>query len=205
MNKSAMHNKTIALAGVHLALSQIQQVAWHGATEQAQLQTSLQSLFIDQPNTHIAVYGSLEALKPGLAILKESLTEYRKKTVLERLKYQNSLFSLTKRMNKNSYLVEQIGTTLELINEQHNQLEQMPELITRCAQLYQNTLSILKPKIIIYGQPEILAQSHQAATIRSLLLAGVRSTLLWQQAGGSSLTLALNRASYLLTIDQLIA
>lgn len=200
-----IQNKTIALAGVHLALSQIQQVAWQGNTDQQQLHTSLQSLFIDQPDSYLSVYGSVEALRPGLVTLKESLTELQKQAVVERYKYQKSLFTLTKKFSKNNYLVDQISTTLELINHAESNVDQNQDLIARCAQLYQNTLSTLKPRIIIYGQPDILAQSHQAATIRSLLLAGVRSTLLWYQAGGSGLTLLLNRASYLHTIDQYLS
>lgn len=202
---TAIQNKTIALAGVHLALTQIQRVAWHGSTDQQQLQTSLQSLFVDQPESYMSVYGSIEALRPGLLTLKESLTEIQKKAVLERYKYQKSLFSLTKKFSKNNYLVDQISTTLELIKNNEMVVDQEQELITRCAELYQNTLSTLQPRIIIYGQPDILAQSQQAATIRSLLLAGVRSTLLWYQAGGSGLTLAINRSSYLHSIDQFLS
>ena len=197
-------DKTIALAGVYLALHQIQELAWHGKENDQQLTTSLQSLFVDEPSSYLAVFDSTHALKPGLDALKMSLNDLKDPACLERNKYLRNLLSLTKKLMNNNYLQEQVSTTLKLIEPHEMNADEHPEVIRRCAQLYQNTLSTLKPKIIIYGKANILATSDYAASIRSLLLCAVRSTLLWYQAGGSFMNIALGRSKYLRSIDRLL-
>jgi high frequency lysogenization protein len=217
-------NKTIALAGVYLALDQIQTLAWHGTCDQACLKTSIDSLFSENPQSFIEVYGSVSALENGLEALKSSLSNAQDPLCMERNKYLKKLMYLSKKFNNNNILQDQIGTTLNLIssdivlnkedpgatNTDHSQQPQYAHypsqhMINRIAELYRNTLSTIKPKIIIYGQANILATADHAATIRALLLCAVRGTQLWYQAGGSGLSIVLNRSKYNRCIDHLLS
>ena len=57
------------------------------------------------------------------------------------------------------------------------------------ADLYSQTLSKLSPKIMVRGEQSILSQPYIANEIRALLLAGIRSAMLWRQYGGSKFSL----------------
>ena len=199
-------NKTIALAGIHLALNEIQRIAWHADYHYSNIDTSIHSLFVRSPQDYMEVFGSLENLKPGLNALSTSFRNKRDKQALERTRYMINLMMLSKKFNNNKALAKQVDTTIDMLEPAANDLDnQRTYVIDKIAQLYQNTLSKINPRIIIYGKPEILNQADHAAAIRALLLAGLRSTLLWYQAGGNQVGLLLGKAKYLRTIDQMLA
>jgi high frequency lysogenization protein len=66
----------------------------------------------------------------------------------------------------------------------------------KLGQLYKDTVSQLSPRIIINGEQQHLSNENNASRIRALLLAGLRSAILWRQCGGSRLSLLFNRKRY---------
>ena len=60
---------------------------------------------------------------------------------------------------------------------------------------YADTLSQLKPRVMVQGNPLQLAQSSVVAQIRAALLAAVRSAVLWRQLGGSYWDFVLRRGA----------
>ena len=197
-------NKTIALAGIHQALFLIQEIAWNGNYSYPDIDISISSLFERDPIDYEQVFGGISQIKPGLNALYSSFTDKHDKQALERARYMVNLMLLSKNISTNNELGKQIGTTLSLLEEAAEDLEnQRDYVIERIAQLYQNTISKLKPRIIVYGQPEILNNADNAAIIRTLLFSGLRSAVLWYQAGGSQLNLLLGKKKYLQTIGEL--
>ena len=71
-----------------------------------------------------------------------------------------------------------------------------PTVQGRLAELYVSTLSQLRPRVIVHGNPQHLSNPQVVAQIRSLLLAAVRSAVLWRQVGGGQLRLLLRRREY---------
>ena len=198
-------NKTIALAGMHLALSQVQQIAWDAKYDYPSIDVCLNSLFARNPDTYAEVFGSINDLKQVLIALRTSFTDKHDKQALERARYMVNLMMLSKNIKDNSELGQQVGTTLSLLDEAGNNLQdQRSYIIERIAQLYQNTISPLTPRVIVYGDPQILKDGANAAAIRAMLFAGLRSALLWYQAGGNQLNLLLGKSKYLNTIDQML-
>ena len=197
-------NKTIALAGIHQALYLIQDIAWNGNYSYPDIDISISSLFVRDPANFEQVFGGIEHIQPGLNALNSSFTDKNDKQALERARYMVNLMLLSKTVNSNSELDRQVRTTLSLLEEAATDLEnQRDYIIERIAQLYQNTISKLKPRIIVYGKPEILNNSDNAAIIRTLLFSGLRSAILWYQAGGSQLNLLLGKKKYLQAINKL--
>ena len=199
-------NKTIALAGMQLALNNVQRIAWYGDYNFPDIDTCIHSLFIREPKDFLDVYGSLDNLKPGLKALNSSFREKHNKEASERARYMVNLMLLSKNLKLDNSLAKQVDTTLDMLEDANSDLlNQRDYVIEKIAQLYQNTLSKVSPRIIIYGKPDILNNPDNAATIRTLLLAGLRSALLWYQAGGTQLNLLLGKSKYLKTIDQMLA
>ena len=199
-------NKTIALAGLQQALELVQSIAWNNTYTYPQVDACLSTLFEREPTTYIEVYGDIEHIRAGLKALQTSFKDKRNKLALERSRYMVSLTILSKKIINDSKLAEQIGTTLSLLEEAAGNLdEQRHYLVERLAQLYKNTISRLNPRIIVYGKPHILSNDDNAALIRALLLAGLRSALLWRQAGGTQFDLLLGKAKYLSVTKQLLS
>ena len=68
--------------------------------------------------------------------------------------------------------------------------------------LYADTISQLKPRIMVQGNPHYLNQASVVAEIRALLLAAVRSAVLWRQLGGSYWDFLFSRKAMLETIER---
>ena len=198
-------NKTIALAGMHLALSQVQQIAWNAKYDYISIDVCLNSLFARNPDTYAEIFGSTSDLRLGLVALRTSFTNKHDKQALERARYMVNLMMLSKNISNNKELGQQVGTTLSLLDEAANDLQGQREyIVERIAQLYQNTISPLTPRVIVYGDPQILKDDANAAMIRTMLFAGLRSALLWYQAGGNQLNLLLGKSKYLNTINKIL-
>ena len=203
---NSYNNKTIALAGAQQALCAVQDIAWKGSYSQTDFDVCIQSLFIRNPNNYQEVFGEARDIQSGLRALRTSFKDKRNQQAIERARYLVSLMLLSKKVRPDSALAQQIGTTLSLLDEAAGDFEnQHGYIVERLAQLYQNTFSKLTPRIIVYGQPEILDKQENAAAIRALLLAGLRAVILWYQAGGSQFNLLTGKARYLHQIDQLLA
>lgn len=199
-------NKTIALSGIHQALLQVQNIAWENQFNESDIDICFSSIFQRDPDTYMDVYGSATNLRSGLQALKSSFTNKHDKQALERARYMVNLLVLSKNIKNNKQLGQQIGTTLSLLDEAANDIEQQRDyIIERLAQLYQNAISPLTPRVIVYGEPTFLQLEKNAATIRAMLFTGLRACLLWYQAGGNQINLLLGKSKYLKTIDQLLA
>lgn len=202
---SSYENKTIALAGAQLCLATIQDIAWTGNFSQQDFDTCVKSIFVRDPRNYIDVFGNIQNIRTGLTSLRTSFKDKQDKLATERTRYLVSLMLLSKKVQPESPFSQQISTTLSLLEEAATDIENQRDYLTeRLAQLYQNTLSKISPRIIIYGKPEILDNQENAATIRTLLLAGLRATILWYQAGGTQFNLLTGKTRYLKQIDHLL-
>jgi len=70
-------------------------------------------------------------------------------------------------------------------------------IIAAIADLYGETLSTMKPRIIVRGKSEHLSQSCNTERVRTLLMAGLRAAHLWHQHGGGHMSLLLRRKALL--------
>jgi high frequency lysogenization protein len=68
-----------------------------------------------------------------------------------------------------------------------------PEIIKDLANLYIDTLSQFNFRIKVNGERRFLDNPNNADKIRALLLAGIRSGVLWRQMGGNRLHLIFSR------------
>jgi high frequency lysogenization protein len=79
------------------------------------------------------------------------------------------------------------------------------DLAAQLARLYTESLSRLKPRIMVAGNPQFLNQPNQVNQIRALLLAAVRAAVLWRQLDGSQLRLVFRRRQYAMLARGLLA
>ena len=76
--------------------------------------------------------------------------------------------------------------------------------MSKIGELYQETISTINPRIIVKGEQSYLSNVDTASKVRTLLLAGIRSAILWNQIGGSQWKLLFTRGNYVRTAKKLL-
>jgi high frequency lysogenization protein len=113
--------------------------------------------------------------------------------VLERklMKRKDLLDAITAGIDKAESQREHFGTTHE-------------NVIASLADLYTQTISTLQPRIIVNGEHNHVSNPSNANKIRALLLAAIRSAVLWRQCGGTRWQLLFNRKAILAQAQKLL-
>jgi len=194
-----MKERTLALAGVVQATELVRQAAWHGTWSGFAATASLQSLFRLESDSVESVYGAKSNLRLGLETLIAALHGEDRYT--EVLRYTIGLFQLERRFVKARAMQDTVGERLQQIAgasddnlEDHEREDRQAHEI---AQLYTDTISHLSPRIVVHGKPQYLKSDRTVDWIRTLLLAGLRSAVLWDQLGGGRLELMFGRRKIL--------
>ena len=198
--------QTLALAGVMQSARLVQQLARDGKISGAAMETSLETLFkIDSRNV-IDVYGSVAGITTGLRTLHKQMSGDTSQQDLEITRYVISLLHLEKKLSRNQDMLKKIANELQRIQGQMNYFSLMHEnVLASMGALYQETISTMMPRILVQGEPSYLSQPANAAKIRALLLAGIRSAVLWRQIGGNRWQLLFGRGAYFKTSKDLLA
>ncbi|MGC6386525.1 high frequency lysogenization protein HflD [Ewingella sp. S1.OA.A_B6] len=186
---------TLALAGMCQSARLVQQLAHDGHCAQEEMSVSLRSLLVMNPESTLAVYGNNEAnLKMGLETLLGVLNANREGLGAELTRYTLSLMVLERKLNGNKVAMNKLGERLDQLDRQlaHFELES-ETMLSSLAAIYVDIVSPVGPRIQVTGSPEILQNSQVQAKVRAVLLAGIRSAVLWQQVGGGRLQLMFSR------------
>ncbi len=189
-----MQSRTIALAGVCQAAFFANELASTGKVrDQNGYETLLNSLYIFDCDDISEVYGNdMYNLNTGLKTLTYAFN--RDNDYITVLKYTLTLLTLERKLNKIPDYLDKIqkGITDSKMLQAHNE-KFSPAVYTKLANTYSSTVSLLQPRIILSGKPEHLKQSHITEKIRTVLLAGIRSSVLWSQMGGTQWQLLFKR------------
>ena len=79
-----------------------------------------------------------------------------------------------------------------------------PNILAGMAGLYTDTISTLQPRIMVQGEPLHLQNPENANRVRALLLAGIRSSMLWRQCGGHRFQVIFSRGRQLALAEGLL-
>ncbi len=73
------------------------------------------------------------------------------------------------------------------------------------ADAYLQTISTIKPQVMVNGERMYLMRAENENRIRALLLAGVRAAILWRQSGGNWFVLIFRRKAMAIETQRLLA
>lgn len=186
----------LALAGVCQSAKLVQQFAHQGIVEQQALTTSLNSLLILTPETTLSVYTKTENLKMGLVTLLDQLAGNRSNFNSEIGRYWIGLLALESKLEQNPQAKMELARRIQYLP---NQIPLFDNNITHeqvlkiLAGIYSDIISPLGAKIQVKGSIEKLKNPYIQDGIRAVLLAGIRSAVLWRQSGGSKWKLLFSR------------
>lgn len=201
----SIHDQTLALAGVFQAAALVQQVAHSGQCAESSFETCLRSLFATQPETTLDVFGGeLKDLREGLSTLASVLSQQSKQQDIEVLRYALNLINLSSKLRHNSDMLDVIGSRIDQARHTASHFGYShSNLIANVASIYTDTISTFRQRIQVSGEPTILQREENAAKVRALLLAGIRSAILWHQTGGRRWQLIFTRRKVIMTAREL--
>jgi len=187
-------DKVIALAGLMQALALVRAVALKGSCDAAAMRESLASVLRIDADHATDVFGGIGNLRLGFQTLVEQLDQPREPSLT---RMAVSVLRLERRLAARPDMLERLRAQIESIAQMAPQDDNsMVDLPARFAQLYVETLSQLKPRVMVEGNQAFLQQAGRQNQIRALLLAAIRAAVLWRQLGGSQLRLLLRRKQY---------
>lgn len=185
MELKTIRSQTIALAGIAQAAYLVQQIARYGKADQDIMEASIGSILKVDSDSVEEIYGGLQNLACGFDKLQIQLSS-RDVMDPEQARIAASLIFLENQLSSNKQMLKTISVGIDKATAQTEHFGLMHEnVLANLADIYQNTVSTIRPRIIIQGEEEYLKQTEIANKIRSLLLAGIRSVFLWRQCGGT--------------------
>ena len=176
----------------------VNSLANSGRADEAQIKACIDPLQVIDPDTVADIYPDVSRFSNGLSILQKTLDSDGMKEFGEPMKYvlgmsvlQQQLMSVPEMQAAIRLRMQQRDTLYLDLEEQDSDRDN--NLIAAksnnydyavLAALYQDTISKLTYRIHVKGSVEHLRNQRVAEQIRALLLAGIRSALLWHQLGG---------------------
>lgn len=197
-------SRVIALAGVVQAGFLVREAALGGEFDSAAAEASLASILRVDADSAAAVFGGVTGVRLGLQHLVAYLDGDVRDPLLTQLVL--SVFGLERRLARRPDLLAALRQGIQAIDHHLSVTGGDPLAMQgRFAQLYADTLSRIRPRIVVHGNPLQLNQEACVQRIRALLLAAVRAAVLWRQVGGGRLRLLLRRREYSMLARGLLA
>ena len=196
---SNWQDRTLALAGIFQATSLVKNISTTGLIEQNDFETCIESIFVTNPDTTEMVYGDISRLRTGLTVLIEQLEgKNNNKRDVDIARYVISLLHLQGKLSRNKIMMNTLTTGIERAKAQTEHFGLCHEnVISNLSGIYSETISQIRPKIMVAGEERFLTNKYITDKIRALLIAGMRSAVLWQQLGGSRWQILLQRKRFI--------
>ena len=106
----------------------------------------------------------------------------------------SAVLSIERQLNSRPVMLKNIAEGIDNAARQAEHFSVIHDnVFANIASLYQQTISTLRQRIQVKGNPSYLQQPGVAERIRCLLFAAVRSAFLWRQLGGKRYHLVVYR------------
>lgn len=179
--------KALALAGLIQACYLVSGIARTGLVGEDSMAGTLESIFVVNPDETLDVYRSGKGVRTGLRLVMEILGDLRVNEHGDTIRYLFAVINLQKQLDRQPEVLRHIGAGIERIQE-HRSIQAMSvtseDVVEKLSSLYEQTAGSIEPRIRVLGQQKHLQNSINTCRIRALLLAGLRSAVLWKQLGG---------------------
>ena len=197
-------DRVLALAGLMQALAQVRRIADTGQAHADVVTTALDSVFRIDAGTTEEVYGGTRSLRTGLTLLRDYFNGAMPDEQLPRLAL--AVIQLERRFVRDDDMVARVVDGIRAQSEAAERLgSSHPDVLNALGALYADTLSHLRPRVLVQGNPHYLGQAPVVAEVRAVLLSAVRSAVLWRQIGGSLWDFLLRKRAMGEAVEELLA
>lgn len=199
-------DQVMALAGIFQSATLIERLAREGEINQAAFDCCIDSLFKFEATSVLEIYGDMAGLSRGLQALVEYLGGGNTQSGKSAAYYIMAMMKLSSNLISQQALSNQLQDDLKNIQRHSTDFEMSQKsVLNNIDGLYQKSISHLHPRIMVRGDQSILSNSDNAAKVRALIFAGIRSAVLWHQLGGSKWKLIFLRKKYVESAKRLLA
>ncbi len=184
MTIKTFSNQTVGLAGIAQATYLVHEIASTGSSNQNAMKASISSILKINSENVADIYGGLEGIKLGLEQLHQQLASTSIHNP-EQARYAASLVFLENQLEKNPAMQNTIRIGVEKAQAQAEHFDILHEnILANLGDIYHRTISTLQPRVMVQGEQKYITDPANINKIRALLLAGIRSAMLWRQCGG---------------------
>lgn len=189
--------QVLALRGIFQAAGLVHTIAKGEFENQADFETSLESLFIRAPKTAIDCYPG-QHFTTGTKYLKQFFGRDYNPNIIQVCRYAFSLFKIYRIFKKSPSLRNKLDKLISEVESKRTFFQEplAPAIIEQLAAGYVDIFGGLSFRIQIIGKKIVLNDPNRLAKMRCLLLAGLRSVYLWEQLGGNLFKLFFFRKRY---------
>lgn len=196
--------QVLALAGIFQSAALVDQLARGMDMDEAAERASLGSIFMIDAEDVGEVFGGLAGMQLGLGSLIAQHEDPSQTTDQTRMVF--CMLQLQRKLDNRPEMNQQLAEGIRATERQRQHFDLLHATVRgRLADLYEQTLSNLRPRVMVKGDPRLLAEPDRVARIRANLLAGVRAAVLWHQLGGRRRHLLLRRRQLLLLARGLLS
>ncbi len=198
-------NITLALAGVAQAANLVNELAQHGNCLETAFTSSINSIYTLDSASVTEIYGGLVGIHLGLLKLVDLLNYPQRKFHQDVMRYFIGMLMLERKLTRRPSIVNDLRARLQIIIRQADYFSPVhPMVMENLANLYSEVIAPINPRIIISGKAEYLQATDLIHKIRALLLAGIRSAVLWRQLNGCRWQLLLQRKKIISTCESIV-
>ena len=195
---SKWEQQLVALATVAQSAALVRDLAYEGQAPQEQLAACINPLIQLEAPSIDSIYPELSTLTRGFQTLQDMFSNDRVQTQGEVVRYTLGMLLLCNKLMADRDMQDTLRRRLQYLDPLPTELEQLDaesngegqvfshqeRILEQLANLYQDTISTLSYRIQVQGKIDNLKNERIANSIRALLLAGIRSAVLWYQLGG---------------------
>ena len=193
---SNWEQQTLALSAVVHAAQLVRDMAYSGEAPALELEASVNPLLVLNAPDMGGIYTNLAGMLRGLRGLEALFGNQRSQEHTEVVRYTLGMLVLRNKLMSNNEMQDILHRRLQHINpliggektsiedSQGAGFSTQERSFQQLAKLYQDTISTLSYRVQVQGKVDFLKDEKVANRIRALLLAGIRSAVLWYQLGG---------------------
>lgn len=184
--------QVLGLAGVFQAVRCALALARDGRCDEDAAEISVRSVFRIDAADAAEVYGGVANLKLGLSDMLDQIDGGQRDPSVTRI--VATVLHLARKLDRRAAMQHSIREGIHGAERGAAAMGFRHDgVIERLAELYVATISTLRPRVLVQGNCLYLTQATNVARIRALLLAAIRSAVLWRQSGGSNFKLLVHR------------
>ena len=181
--------RNIALAVVTQCAVLVHELAKNGRASTARMNACLKPVYQLDADSVASLYPAPAEFSDGMQVLQNSFDSKGLREHAEVVRYLLGMLVLQQHLSRNPAMMSELAARLrdfgpESVSDPDAQDSLLKADCSRLARLYQDTISRLSYRIHVAGNPEHLRSQEVAEQIRAMLLAGIRSAVLWHQLGG---------------------
>ncbi len=196
--------QVLALAGCYQSAALARAVAQGETVDTDAERASLDSIFHIDADDTAEVFGGPAGIRLGLdAVIRLSQNP---SDDLETTRIVFTMLQLERKLVRRRDLMQELAGGIGSIDRQRQHFDVLHATVaSRLGELYEHTVSLLRPRIMVTGNPQLLQDPVRVARIRANLLAGIRAAVLWHQLGGRKWQLLLQRKQVVLVARGLLS